>query len=239
MRAGFDLKGNAILFSEMTPPDGSEDAFNDWYDHHHTPNHVQGVPGFISAMRYKSPAGPHYLAVYELKSADTLQSPEYRQRKFTPDEPTRRMLQSVSGFTRYVAADVFALARPEPGLTPLDAPVLFCLFLSVPAEHWGELDEWFEHEHAPILLSDPDWLMTRRLETISCDPERYSHIILHYLADERALASDTMGRARATDWYRKLAAQRWFRPHSVIYHRRGDRFVKAAYVQTLTQGERR
>ena len=128
--------------------------------------------------------------------------------------------------------------RPEPGLVPLDAPVLFCLFLSVPAEHWGELDEWFEREHAPILLSDPDWLMTRRLETISCDPERYSHIILHYLADERALASETMARARATDWYRKLAGQHWFRPHSVIYHRRGDRFVKAAFAQTLTQGER-
>ena len=239
VRTGLDLKGNAILFSEMTPPDGSEDAFNDWYDNHHTPNHVQGVPGFISAMRYKSPAGPHYLAVYELDSADALQSPEYRQRKFTPDEPTRRMLQSVSGFTRYVAVDVFALARPEPGLAPLDAPVLLCLFLSVPAEHWTELDEWFEREHAPILMSDPDWLMTRRLETISCDPERYSHIVLHYLADEQALASDTMARARATDWYRKLAGHRWFRPHSVFYRRRGDRFVKAAYAQTLTQGERR
>jgi hypothetical protein len=239
VRTELDLKGGAILFSEMTPPDGGEDAFNNWYDNHHTPNHVRGVPGFISAMRYKSPAGPHYLAVYELQSVDTLQSAEYRQRKFTPDEPTRRMLQAVSGFTRYVAVDMFALAQPEPGLKPLDAPILVCLFLSVPSEHWAELDEWFEREHAPILLSDPDWLMTRRLETISCDPERYTHIILHYLADERALASDIMARARTTDWYLKLAGYRWFRPHSVIYHRRGGRFLKADRAETLTQGERR
>ena len=43
------IKGNAVLFSEMTPPDGGEDTFNQWYDGHHTPNHVKGVPGFLSA----------------------------------------------------------------------------------------------------------------------------------------------------------------------------------------------
>lgn len=225
---GLDLKGNAILFSEMTPPDGGEDAFNAWYDNHHTPNHVQGVPGFISAMRYKSPVGPHYLAVYELESADALQSPEYRQRKFTPDEPTRHMLQQVSGFTRYVAAEMFSLARPEPGLLPLDAPLLLCLFLMVPGEDWAEFGDWFDREHAPILLSDPDWLMARRFETLACDPERYTHIVLHYLADQRALSGETLARARATDWYRKLAGHRWFLPHSVTYHRRRDRFVKSA-----------
>ena len=228
VRTRLDLKGDAILFSEMTPPDGAEDAFNDWYDNHHTPNHVQGVPGFISAMRYRSPAGPHYLAVYELESTDTLQSQEYRRRKFTPDESTRRMLQAVSGFTRYVAVEVFALGRPEPALGPLDAPVLFCQFLSVPGEHWSEFGDWFDREHAPILLSDPDWLMVRRLETVACDPEHYSHIVLHYLADQRALSSETMARARATDWYRKLARHRWFLPHCVTYHRRRDRFVKLA-----------
>ena len=41
-------KGGAVLFSEMTPPDGAEDHFNDWYNNHHMPSHVYGVPGFRS-----------------------------------------------------------------------------------------------------------------------------------------------------------------------------------------------
>ncbi len=70
------VKGGTVLFSEMTPPDGGEDAFNDWYDNHHTPSHVQGVPGFLSAQRYRSPHGPHYLAVYELTSPEALEHEE-------------------------------------------------------------------------------------------------------------------------------------------------------------------
>lgn len=238
-----DLKGNAILFSEMTPPDGAEDAFNDWYDTHHTPNHVEGVPGFISAMRYRSAAGPHYLAVYELEDVATLDSAEYRARKLTPDEPTRRMLASVKGFTRYIAQEVFSRAHPENTLAPLDAPVIFCAFYSVPQEREGEFAEWFDREHAPILLTDPDWLLARRLEIVDFDPERYTHLILHYLADLRALSGPTTARARATDWSRKLAAARWMLPHSVVYHRRRQRFVKTGRdpyspVQPRSQGGR-
>ena len=221
-----NLKGNAILFSEMTPPDGAEDAFNDWYDNHHTPNHVEGVPGFISAMRYRSPAGPHYLAVYELDGVDTLASEEYRSRKFTPDEPTRRMLEAVTGFTRFIAQEAFSHSRSENALAPLDAPAILCVFYSVPQEREGEFAEWFDREHAPILLTDPAWLMTRRLEIVDFDPERYTHLVLHYLADERALSGEIMARARATKWARKLMAEPWHRPHSVVYHRRGQRFIK-------------
>jgi heme-degrading monooxygenase HmoA len=83
------VKGGTVLFSEMTPPDGTEDAFNDWYDNHHSPSHVRGVPGFLSAHRYRSPHGPHYLAVYELDSPEALEHEEYRKRKYTPDAPTK------------------------------------------------------------------------------------------------------------------------------------------------------
>ena len=68
-----NTKGNAVLFSEMTPPTGREDEFNDWYDGHHSPSHVQGVPGFISAMRYQAPTGPHFLAIYELTGPEALE----------------------------------------------------------------------------------------------------------------------------------------------------------------------
>ena len=89
------IQGGAVLFSEMTPPSNREQEFNEWYDGHHSPSHVNGVPGFISAMRYKSESGPHYLAVYELESPETLQHEEYKKRKLTPDSPTYEMLKSV------------------------------------------------------------------------------------------------------------------------------------------------
>ena len=82
MNRDTDIKGQAILFSEMTPPEGREDEFNLWYDEHHSPSHVKGVPGFKSALRYKSDAGPHYLAIYELTSPGALEHEEYK--KFKP-----------------------------------------------------------------------------------------------------------------------------------------------------------
>jgi len=220
------IKGSAVLFSEMTPPDGGEDAFNDWYDGHHTPNHVQGVPGFLSAMRYKSPVGPHYLAVYELDSPRTLESEEYRSRKFTPDEATRDMLSRVSGFTRYIASEAFCMARGGAEIAALDAAVLFCVFFAVPMERRGAFEDWYDGEHIPMLLDCPDWLMARRFDIADWDPEPYTHLILHYLAGEQALQSEALAAARATDRRAAFAAEPWFAPLFVTYHRRGGRFYK-------------
>ena len=221
------IKGNAILFSEMTPPDGKEDSFNDWYDNHHSPSHVQGVPGFVSAMRYRSSVGPHYLAVYELSGPDALDHEEYKKRKLTPDNPTYEMLQSVSGFTRYVAAEVFHKEREIAPVMPMDAPVILCVFFSVPMEQCGAFEQWYDSEHIPMLLECPDWLMARRFEIVAWDPEPYTHMILHYLNDESALQSEALQRSRKTPWRQSLAAQPWFKPHFVTYHRRNKRFLKS------------
>lgn len=72
------MKGKAVLFSEMTPPAEAEPAFNAWCDDHDTPDRVNRVPGILSAMRYRSQAGPHYLSIYELDSAAALDHAEHR-----------------------------------------------------------------------------------------------------------------------------------------------------------------
>jgi len=221
------IKGNAILLSEMTPPEGKEDAFNDWYDNHHSPSHVQGVPGFVSAMRYRSPVGPHYLAVYELSGPEALGHEEYKKRKLTPDNPTYEMLQSVSGFTRYIAVEAFHKERGDVSLVPLDAPVILCVFFSVPMEQRGNFEDWYDTEHIPMLLECPDWLMARRFDIVAWDPEPYTHVILHYLNDENALESDALKRSRETPWHQSLGAQLWFMPLFVTYHRRNKRFLKS------------
>jgi len=232
MAPKFDqIKGNAILFSEMTPPEGREDAFNDWYDNHHSPSHVRGVPGFLSAMRYRSPVGPHYLAVYELSGPEALDHEEYKKRKLTPDNPTYEMLQSVSGFTRYIAVEAFHKERDDPPVMPpesaMDAPVILCVFFSVPIEQRGTFEDWYDSEHIPMLLDCPDWLMARRFDIVAWDPEPYTHVILHYLNDESALQSDALKRSRETPRRQALAAQPWFTPHFVTYHRRNNRFLKS------------
>ena len=220
------VKGKAVLFSEMTPPDGQENAFNAWYDGHHTPNHVQNVPGFLSAQRYKSPLGPHYLAIYELDSPAALETEEYRSRKFTPDAPTKAMLDSVTGFTRYIASEYTCRTRESYVGEPLDAEVIIALFFMAPPERWSELLEWYAVEQAPMLLESEDWAMIRLMEVVEYHPEPTSHIFLHYARDVSVLESDELKRARATEWSAKLAGEPWFVPLSVFYRRRGTRFLK-------------
>jgi hypothetical protein len=222
------IKGGAVLYSEMTPPETGEDAFNDWYDNHHAPSHVNGVPGFLSAQRYKSPAGAHYLAIYDLDSAAALDSAEYRERKHTPDAATREMLESMSGFTRYIGNEISFQVRD--GTTPeqaLDAEMVIAVFFAAPPENWSELVNWYESEHTPLLLECEDWLMTRHMEIVDFNPEPFSHMMLHYVRDVSVMKSPELERARATDEYKRLRATDWYDPLFVSYRRRRTRFLPA------------
>ncbi len=211
------MKGKAVLFSEMTPPAEAERAFNAWCDDHYTPDQVDRVPGIVSAMRYGSKAGPHYLSIYEIESPAALEHAENRMIESAAD---REMLDAMSGVTRYVAAEAACTARDGAASQALDAEVVRCVFFNVPMERAGAFEDWFDREHAPMLPECDDWLMTRRLDVVAWDPEPYSHLILHYLNHEAALAqADATGRAAV------FAAEPWFTPLSVVYHRRGKRFV--------------
>ena len=221
------LKGGAVLFSEMTPPDGDEDLFNDWYDNHHMPSHVYGVPGFVSGQRYKDGDKPDYLAIYELQSPATLTDEEYRTRKYTPDAPTRAMLSRVTAFTRYIGDEI--LCRTKPGIEIDDALAAACVlgvFLQVPDDRAGEFEEWYAAEHTPMLLENPAWRMARHLRIVDADPQPFTHLFIHYVDDLAVLDSPELAAARATEWRNRLAAEDWFRPHLVHYNRRGKRYHK-------------
>lgn len=221
------IKGNAVLFSEMTLPEGSEDSFNNWFDNHHMPALLAGVPGILSAMRYKSAEGPYYLSVYELDSPATPDSKTFLERWLTPDAVPEIMLEAVSGFTRYICAEVAFAARADAPAEPLDAAVVSCVFFTVPFEREAAFAEWLDSEHIPALLDCPDWLMARRFDVVDWDPERHTHIILHYLNHVSALDSEAMRAAGALAGATRLAAEPWFDPRRVVYHRRGRRFLKS------------
>jgi hypothetical protein len=214
-------KAPSILFSEMTPGPDFEDKFHRWYDEEHIPVRM-ACPGFVSAQRYAREDGKGYLAVYEMATLGVLSSPAYKVVKEQPSELTAWMLKNVTGFTRYLADESFVKAQPG-AFDPIDAPVLYAVSFTVPAAAQAEFDSWYETEHIPLLMANPDWLMVRRLRIADGLPEPYTHLALHYLADSRALASPEREKARGTEWRARLAANDWFKASYTVFRRQGPR----------------
>lgn len=226
MNRDTDIKGQAILFSEMTPPEGREDEFNLWYDEHHSPSHVKGVPGFKSALRYKADAGPHYLAIYELTSPGALEHEEYKKRKLTPDHPTYEMLKSVSGFTRYIAQEEFWRSKTNSFVDEIDAQIIFCEFYMVPIENQQKFSAWVQEEKVLHLTEESAWLMTRGLNIVEFDPEPYTHVLLHYFADAAASKMIDKTVEKDTGANAGIINNTGFEAHTVAYRRRRNRFLK-------------
>ncbi len=173
------VKGGGILFSEMTPPEQDEAHFNEWYFHHHMPSHVYGVPGFLSGQRYRAGNTPHYLAIYELASTETLQDPEYRTRKYTPDAATRSMLARVHGFTRYVAREVGLQLRD--GVSAERALGSETVAVTLFSEQPDHPSRWEDGDNPSDLACNADWQATRLFQIVDADPEPFNRIMLHYL----------------------------------------------------------
>src|SRR5262245_57053041 len=136
------MQGSTILFSEMTPDASWEDEFNDWYDHEHIPLRI--AAGFGSAQRYRAEGTRNYLVVYEMDSPAVLKTPAYLAVKNNPSDRTRRMLSTVTGFTRYIAEQTGSYARGVDRVTALDAPCLYSVFFDVPPQRQDEFDTSFE-----------------------------------------------------------------------------------------------
>ena len=222
MKTGM-AQGGCVLFSEMTPDTSYEAEFNDWYDCEHIPLRMR-VPGFHSAQRYVAPGTRHYLAIYEMDSASVLQSPPYQEVKNNPSERTRWMLRTVRGFTRYIGNQIGMQTRPTTSeAEPIDAAYVYAVFFAVPGERQAEFNDWYERDHAPTLLECKDWLMVRRLRITDGEPEKWTHLALHYLADSAALSSPERERARASPWRARLAQESWFNGKYIVFAKHGAR----------------
>tara|TARA_B100000686_G_scaffold341314_1_gene418530 strand:- start:1538 stop:2293 length:756 start_codon:yes stop_codon:yes gene_type:complete len=223
-----DHKGEAVLFSEMTPPDGAEKHFNDWYNSHHMPSHVYGVPGFRSGQRYKDKSKAEYLAIYELESPETLQDKEYINRKYTPDAPTKKMLSEVIGFTRYISKEIsFQLSKNVDIDYALDAPSVCAVFIALPEKATQEFLRWYEKENTPALLASEQWRMVRNFEVVNADPNPFTHMFLHYVESDLGLESKEKQKTSLRDWTKRFAVNDRFETLTVHYGRIGKRYHKA------------
>jgi hypothetical protein len=217
------IKGQAVLFSEMTPEPDFADRFHNWYDTHHIPVRMD-CAGFVSAQRYKRQDSNGYLAVYEMDDVGVLSSDAYKIIKNNPSEETAWMLANVTGFTRYLAGEVSVKAR-EAADSAMNAPVLYAVSFNIPTEATAEFDSWYETEHIPLLMECPDWLMVRRMRVADGVPETYTHMALHYLADAKALQSPEREKARKTAWRDRLAKHDWFKASYTVFDRVAQRHL--------------
>ena len=70
----------ALLLVFMNPPADDLASWNAWYDEEHVPNRL-ATPGIVTGRRYSAvwDTGPRYMALYDLRDTDVLQSPEYKR----------------------------------------------------------------------------------------------------------------------------------------------------------------
>lgn len=194
-----------ILFSQMQPPEGWEADFHRWYDTDHIPVRL-ALPGFAAATRYRAVEGePKFLAVYELSDMAVLETPEYQTIKSEPSAETKRMLSNVHGFTRYTCEQISDSG--DPGRT---GDYLAVVAFAVPPEDLDQFDDWYETEHAAMLLKADDWLRVRRYSVRSGEGGDWNRFALHELASLDVMASPERAAARKGPKREALVDRSWF-----------------------------
>jgi hypothetical protein len=82
--------------------------------------------------------------------------------------------------------------------------------IAAPAGDVGEIDRWYEQEHAELLLRCPDWLRVRRYAIETIDGAAWSRLALHDLSSADVMSTPEVRAAIATPWRRRLAERPWF-----------------------------
>jgi hypothetical protein len=155
-------KGIFLVYTDIDSQHETE--FNDWYNSEHIPE-LLAVPGILAAARYEATkGGPKYLAVYELETADVVNTPAFTDRKRTPWG--ERMSPSVIGsnLTRVVGEQIFpdGIEMPDREM----APALQIGRMSVPDSVDAEWNAWYNGEYIPGYLKVPGVIYSRRYRVI-------------------------------------------------------------------------
>ncbi len=113
--------GLLAVWNDIAAEDEAE--FNAWYVEEHVPERL-GVPGILSARRYRDAAAPHsYAAIYDTASVAALAAPVYLERLANPTPRTRAIMPRFRNMTRAacgIAADCGALRAPGAVLATIE-----------------------------------------------------------------------------------------------------------------------
>jgi hypothetical protein len=123
------MTNKGFLLVLMQPPPTLEEEFNAWYDTEHIAERL-AVPGFDTALRYVCTDGaPRYLAMYDLASADVLNSPAYRKVGYDNASPWTKRVTGRVRIYRSFGEQVY----PGTKLTGRAARILLLRFRALPA----------------------------------------------------------------------------------------------------------
>jgi hypothetical protein len=213
------MSTKGMLFSQMEPPAGWEADFHAWYDDEHIPARM-AVDGFAAASRYEIIDGePQWLAIYELDDMSALETPEYRTLKTDPSALTKKMLGNVSGFTRFTCE--LASDTEYAG----DHSYLATVAFEVPGEDADQFDDWYETEHAPMLLAADDWLRVRRYRVLDGAGGPWTHFAVHELASREVMDSPERKAARQGPKREALLDKPWFDRSGRWFYRHHNRQI--------------
>jgi hypothetical protein len=85
--------GILAIFNNVAP--GREAEFEEWFQHEHLQERL-AVPGFLLGRRHEAVVGePRYFNFYVTRSAEVLQSAEYRMRLNNPTPMTRMVMSEI------------------------------------------------------------------------------------------------------------------------------------------------
>lgn len=151
--------------------------FDVWYCDGHLPALAERQD-VRRVRRYAAPALGSYLSGAEVD-----------ERPSTEDAPIdASALPSMFAHHERLTGEPFgAQRRRDVSAEAFESAIAYPAFLRAPQDRMQEVGRWYDEEHLPLLLSCPQWVMTRRFRIRS--------------------ARDA---ARNTPWRDKLLAQGWF-----------------------------
>jgi len=204
--------GTPIVFDYVSARGPEGIKFDVWYCNTHLPTLIREYPN-RRFRRYAVPSRASYLTIGELDDAT---------HRDTVGQSTSTVPGMVEHHERFVGQPVGAQRRRDVGQDIVEAAVVYPAFLRVPHNRMQEIDRWYDEEHLPMLLSCPQWVMTRRFRVTAARGLDWNHLALHYLTDLRALQSPQRDAARDTPWRDKLLAEGWFAPEYRVCYRVHD-----------------
>ena len=166
-------KGSALMVVYADVDIEHDAEFNAWYNEEHIPERMS-APGFLDSARYQSvKGGPRYLAVYELESAETLQSAQYKQMSQNPTEWTKRMSPNIigRGTVRNICTQIYP-SETDPDTTGRGmAPALQVGRMEVPVNIEERYNDYYDNYRTPRNLTVPGCLAVRRYHVVDGAPK--------------------------------------------------------------------
>ena len=185
-------KGSALLMVYVDIDVEHDAEFNAWYDQEHLAERLS-APGFLDGARYEAvKGGPRYLAVYELESAETLQSDEYRRQSQNPTPWTDRSM------VRNVYTQIYPDHSDPDTRGRGMAPALQIGRMDVPPELEAKYNDYYDSVRTPGNLEILGCLFVRRYHAVEGGPKyltmyEFEHEkVPETLAWEKQRGRDTM-----------------------------------------------